>query len=167
LPVAESSARYDDDKLAIALAISNLSVLVVGVLLLLRSCIVTSEGDFLEAGFVEDVFSHFPQDRQKKPDEEDEKPDKTRSYIEMLYLGGPKSQPSPRDSGRVSRPVSLSRPQTAEHSDMPEELRDLDEEDGKTDCPSDAEVHRMLSHLDPNGEFMDGVEVNACFDALC
>lgn len=156
------SVRYDDDKLAVALAISNLSVLVVGVFLLLRSCFVTSEGDFLEAGFVEDVFSHFPQDRQKTPDEEDEKPDKSKSYIEMLYLGGGKTQPSPRDSGRVSRPVSLSRQQAAQRSDMPDELRDLDEEGGKTDGPSDAEIHRMLSDLDPNGEYMDEVEVNGC-----
>src|SRR3546814_3097785 len=91
------NARYDSDTLAITLAISNLSVLVLGVYFLLRSCTVTSETDFLEAGFVEDVFSPFPIDRKKALDEY-EKGDYNKSYIEMLYLGGGKAanQASPR-----------------------------------------------------------------------
>jgi len=48
-----SAFQIDSTSLSYALLISNASVLVVGVILILRACFNTSEGDFLDAGFDE------------------------------------------------------------------------------------------------------------------
>ena len=48
------SFQIDATSLSYALLISNASVLVIGVILILRACFNTSEGDFLDAGFDEE-----------------------------------------------------------------------------------------------------------------
>jgi len=50
----QSSLQIDSESLSYALLISNVSVLVIGVILIGRACINTSEGDFLDAGFDEE-----------------------------------------------------------------------------------------------------------------
>jgi len=49
--------QIDSQSLSYALLISNASVLVVGLILILRACCNTSEGDFLDAGFDVDINS--------------------------------------------------------------------------------------------------------------
>jgi len=50
------SFKIDQEALSYALLISNASVLVIGVILILRACFNTSEGDFLDVGFNEMEF---------------------------------------------------------------------------------------------------------------
>jgi len=59
--------------------ISNVSVLVVGLVLIARSCIRTSEGDFLDVGF-DDRYDYVSGEEKK----EDEKNEKKEEGIEML-----------------------------------------------------------------------------------
>jgi len=47
--------QIDSESLSYALLISNASVLVIGVILILRACFNTSEGDFLDAGFDDEI----------------------------------------------------------------------------------------------------------------
>jgi len=47
--------NIDSTSLSYALLISNASVLVIGVILILRACFNTSEGDFLDAGFDDEI----------------------------------------------------------------------------------------------------------------
>jgi len=47
--------NIDSTSLSYALLISNVSVLVIGVILILRACFNTSEGDFLDAGFDDEI----------------------------------------------------------------------------------------------------------------
>jgi len=51
--------RIDSESLSIALLASNASVLVVGVILIMRACCNTSEGDFLDAGFDDHIEAQF------------------------------------------------------------------------------------------------------------
>jgi len=50
--------NIDSTSLSYALLISNVSVLVIGVILILRACFNTSEGDFLDAGFDDNIDYH-------------------------------------------------------------------------------------------------------------
>jgi len=50
-----SSFQIDSTSLSYALLISNASVLVIGLILILRACFNTSEGDFLDAGFDDEI----------------------------------------------------------------------------------------------------------------
>jgi len=50
-----SAFQIDSESLSYALLISNASVLVFGVILILRACFNTSEGDFLDAGFDDEI----------------------------------------------------------------------------------------------------------------
>jgi len=50
--------QIDQQTLAYALLISNASVLVIGLFLILRACFFTSEGDFLDSGFDDQYDEH-------------------------------------------------------------------------------------------------------------
>jgi len=48
----DGNLSYDNEQLGMALLISNVSVLAIGVLLMAKACMTTSEGDFVDTGFV-------------------------------------------------------------------------------------------------------------------
>jgi len=49
---SSQSLQFDSEQLGTALLISNLSVLVLGVILMAKACLTTSEGDFVDTGYV-------------------------------------------------------------------------------------------------------------------
>ena len=49
----ESELKFDAESLSVTLLISNVSVLALGAVFIIRACFNTSEGDFLDAGFGE------------------------------------------------------------------------------------------------------------------
>ena len=57
--------KIDRPALGYALLISNVSVLVIGVLLILRACFNTSEGDFLDAGFDEEYNENKTENQEE------------------------------------------------------------------------------------------------------
>ena len=63
-----SNFHIDSDSLSIALLISNVSVLVIGVILIGRACINTSEGDFLDVGF-DDHYDEFKEPKKVQRNE--------------------------------------------------------------------------------------------------
>jgi len=94
-----SSFQIDSTSLSYALLISNASVLVVGVILILRACFNTSEGDFLDVGFDED-YDEYGEDNKEKKKEEPIVFNKTRS-VERKEKGRDIEIPStskPQDS---------------------------------------------------------------------
>jgi len=62
--------KIDSESLSYALLISNASVLVFGVILILRACFNTSEGDFLDVGFDED-YDEFEDKKDENQNEEE------------------------------------------------------------------------------------------------
>jgi len=68
------SFQIDSTSLSYALLISNASVLVFGLILILRACFNTSEGDFLDVGFDEEL-SYL---------DENEKQEEEKEAIEMI-----------------------------------------------------------------------------------
>jgi len=95
-----SSFQIDSTSLSYALLISNASVLVVGVILILRACFNTSEGDFLDVGFDED-YDEFGEDNKDNKKEEPIVFNKTRSV---------KSEEKKKKVGDIEIP-STSKPQ--------------------------------------------------------
>jgi len=63
--------QIDSTSLGYALLISNVSVLLIGLILILRACINTSEGDMLDVGFDEHYDEYEDSKQQKKNDHED------------------------------------------------------------------------------------------------
>jgi len=61
--------QVDSESLSYALLISNASVLLIGVILILRACFDSSEGNFLDAGFDED-YDEYGEDNKENEKEE-------------------------------------------------------------------------------------------------
>jgi len=67
----KGTVNIDSDSLSYALLISNASVLLIGLILIGRACFNTSEGDFLDVGFDDDI-----QEVRSKDEEGEEKEQK-------------------------------------------------------------------------------------------
>ncbi|HIB78158.1 MAG TPA: hypothetical protein EYO58_11245 [Flavobacteriales bacterium] len=77
----QEDMKLSENSLVYALLISNLSVLLIGCILVIRSCLNTSEGDFLDTGFddfiIQQSFDQDPLSESKSGSRDEETPSKS------------------------------------------------------------------------------------------
>jgi len=91
----EGNLAFRNEQLGMALMISNVSVLAIGVLLMIKACMTTSEGDFVDVGYVynEKTGKFEIENMDGNDDDDKEKKDKEESKDEIKKL-------SPRGKSR-------------------------------------------------------------------